>query len=267
MLTAPLINIGGATALNVSATLTTSTPGVTITTASSGYPNIGSNGQSAVNTIPFAFTLAPTAACGIGIDFTLTVSYANSNEGPQVFTYRFQTAQPDAGTIAATASYTGPPVPIPANAAGTINIPIVVSGLSGAISDLNFSFDGSSCTADIGATTVGLDHTWVGDLVITLTSPQGTTVLLMNQPGSSANSGNNFCNTVLDDGATALIQNIVPGLAPWTGAFKPLSSLAAFNGESGNGTWTLSITDVFPADGGNVRAFSLAFSTYVCSGP
>jgi subtilisin-like proprotein convertase family protein len=266
-LTATLTNIGGATALNVSATLTTSTPGVTITTASSSYPNIGSNGQSEVNNIPFAFTIAPTAICGLRVDFTLTVSYANSNEGPQVFTISHQTAPPETGTTAATVSYTGPPVPIPSNSAGTITIPIVVSGLSGAVGDLNFSFDGSSCTADIGATTVGLDHTWVGDLIITLTSPQGTTVTLMNQPGGPGNGANNFCNTVLDDGATALIQNIQLAGAPWTGAFKPATPLAAFNGEIANGTWTLSVTDVFPADGGNVRAFSLAFSTFVCSGP
>jgi subtilisin-like proprotein convertase family protein len=266
-LTVTLTNVGGATALNVSSTLATSTPGVMITTASSGYPNIGSNGQSAVNTMPFAFTLAPTAACGVRIDFTLTVSYANSNEGPQVFNFSLQTGQPDTGTATATVSYAGPPVPIPNNTAATITIPIEVSGVSGAISDLNFSFDGTSCTADIGATTVGLDHTWVGDLIITLTSPQGTTVTLMNQPGGSGNGGNNFCNTVLDDGATALIQSILLTGAPWTGAFKPASPLAAFNGEIGNGTWTLSVTDVFPADGGNVRAFSLAFSTYVCSGP
>jgi subtilisin-like proprotein convertase family protein len=259
-LTVPLNNIGGATAIGISATLTTSTSGVIITSASSGYPAIGSNGQSANNTVPFAFTVAPTVACGMGIDFSLTVNYANSNEGPQVLTFSFQVGEP-ATTIA---SFNGPPVPIPDNAVGTVTIPIEVSGLSGPIDDLNFRIDGSSCTSDIGSTTVGLDHTWVGDLIITLTSPQGTTVTLMSQAGGS---GNNFCNTVLDDSATALIQNILPTGAPWTGTFKPANPLAAFNGEGGNGTWTLSVTDIFAADGGNVRAFSLAFGTFVCSGP
>jgi subtilisin-like proprotein convertase family protein len=261
-LTVPLTNLGGATALGISATLTTSTPGVMITTAFSGYPNIGSNGQSANNTTPFAFTLANTAACGLAIDFTLTVNYANSNEGAQALTFKVQT-----GASITTISYTGPPVPIPSNTAGTITIPIAVSGLAAPIGDLNFSFDGSSCSADIGATTVGVDHSWVGDLIITLTSPQGATVTLMGNPGGFGNSGNNFCNTVLDDSATALIQTIAPTGAPWTGTFKPASPLAAFNGQNGNGTWTLSVTDIFPADGGNVRAFSLVFTTFVCSGP
>jgi Subtilase family/Proprotein convertase P-domain len=262
-LSVALTNLGGATALNISSTITTSVPGVTITSASSTYPNIGSNGQSATNITPFAFTLADTVPCGQLIDFTITVNFANSPNGPSTLTFQVQTGEPNDTVI----SYTGPPVVIPSTTAGTITIPITVSGLSSAIGDLNFSFDGTGCTSDIGSTTVGLDHTWVGDLIITLTSPQGTVVTLMNQPGGLNNSGNNFCNTVLDDDATALIQNILPPGAPYTGTFKPASPLSAFTGQNGNGVWTLSITDVFPADGGNVRAFSLSIKTITCSGP
>jgi subtilisin family serine protease len=260
-LTVAVTNVGGATALGVSATLTTSTPGVTITNATSSYPNIGSNGQSANNGTPFTFTLANTAPCGVAIDFTLTLNAANSNEGPQTSSFRVQTGEPNTTVI----SYTGPPVPIDPNLPSVVTIPITVSGLSSPIGGLKFSFDGSGCTSAIGATTVGLDHTWVGDLVITLTSPQGATVTLMNQPGGPFNSGNNFCNTVLDDSATALIQGISPAGAPYTGSFKPASPLAAFNGQNGNGTWTLTVSDVASFDGGNVRAFSLAFTTFTCS--
>lgn len=260
-LTIALTNIGGATALGVSGTLSTSTPGVTITSATSSYPNIGSNGQSANNVTPFAFTLANNALCGVVIDFTLTVNAANSNDGPQTLSFQVQTGQPNPTVV----SYTGPPVTISSGPPSTVTVPIIVNGLSGSIGDLNFSFDGSSCTSAIGATTVGLDHSWVGDLVITLTSPQGTTVTLMNQPGGALNSGNNFCNTLLDDGAAALIQAITPAGNPYTGTFRPASPLAAFNGQNGNGTWTLTVSDVATLDGGAVRAFSLAFTTFVCS--
>ncbi len=262
-LTIGLTNIGGATALGVTATLTTSTPGVTITSATSSYPNIGSNGQSANNVTPFAFTLANTAPCGLVIDFTLTVNAANSNDGPQSFAFRVQTGEAHTTVI----SYTGPPVPIDPNIPNTVTIPIEVSGLSGPIGGLKFSFDGSSCTADAGAPTVGLDHTWVGDLVITLTSPQGTSVTLMNQAGGALNSGNNFCNTLLDDSGSVSIQSITPAGNPYTGTFKPANPLAAFNGQNGNGTWTLTVSDVAAFDGGNVRAFSLRFTTFACSGP
>jgi subtilisin-like proprotein convertase family protein len=261
-ITVALTNVGGATALGVSATLMTSTPGVTVTSATSNYPNIGSNGQSANNITPFAFTLANSVPCGAVINFSLTVNVANSDDGPQTSTFSVQTGQPN--NVPVVVSYTGPPVPINPNIASTVNIPIEVSGLSGPIGDLNFSFDGSSCTSAVGATTVGFDHSWVGDLRITLTSPQGTTVTLMDQPGGPLNSGNNFCNTVLDDAATALIQAITPAGAPYTGTFKPTSPLAAFNGQNGNGTWTLTVSDLVPLDGGNVRAFSLRFTSFVC---
>jgi subtilisin-like proprotein convertase family protein len=262
-ISAPLTNVGGATALGISATLTSTAPGVTIVTATSSYPNIGSNGQSATNMVPLTFNLASTAGCGQVIDFTLTVNYANSSLGPQVSTFSIQTGQLTSNTV----SYTGSSVPIPDASPAGVNIPIVVSGLTGPVSDLKFSFDGSSCTTATGATTVGLDHTWVGDLVITLTSPAGTTVTLMNRAGTDNNFGQNFCNTVLDDSATALIQSISPVGAPYTGMFKPANPLSAFNGEIGNGTWTLNVSDLGPFDTGNVRAFSLSFKTFACTGP
>jgi subtilisin-like proprotein convertase family protein len=53
--------------------------------------------------------------------------------------------------------------------------------------------------ANIGSTTVGVDHTWVGDLTFTLTSPSGRTVKLLNRAGGAINSGNNFCQMFLDD--------------------------------------------------------------------
>lgn len=258
-----LINNGGATALGINAALTTTTPGVTITQGTSSYPNIGSNGASAFNNTPFTFNLAGDAPCGLTINFTLTVTVANSSNSPYVFDFTVQTGQPSAS--AATVSYTGPAVPIPDSNAAGVEIPLNVSGF-GNISDLNFSFDGSGCTSAAGATTVGLDHTWVGDLVITLTSPQGTTVTLMSRPGGALNSGNNFCNTLLDDeGGSTSIQSITSAGAPYTGTYKPAGSLAAFKGQNPNGTWKLKVSDNALTDTGNVRAFSLRISSFNCN--
>jgi subtilisin-like proprotein convertase family protein len=263
-ISAQLTNIGGATALGISGTLSTTTPGVTIGTATSSYPIIGSNGQSAVNAAPFTFSIDPTAGCGQVIEFTLTVNYINSPLGPAVSTFSVQTGAPAPDTVI---SYTGPPVPIPDASLTGVNIPIAVSGLTGPVNGLKFSFDGSSCSSADGATTVGLDHTWVGDLVVTLTSPDGTTVTLINRPGSIFNDGNNFCNTVLDDSAPFLIQNIVSLNSPYTAAFKPANPLSAFDGKMGNGTWTLNVIDPAAQDTGSVRAFSLSFRTFSCTGP
>lgn len=256
-----LKNLGGAATVNLNGVLSTATPGVTITSASSTFPSIPGSGGSAVNNVPYAFSLSSGFACGVAPEFTLTATH-NGNLSPQTFTFKVQTGDPSGPPT--TASFTGPRAAIPDNNAAGVNIPLTVSGAS-AIAKLVFSIDGDSCTSDIGATTVGVDHTWVGDIVMKLTSPAGTTVTLMSRPGGTGNSGNNFCQTVLDDSAATSIQNIAVAGSPWTGTFQPAEPLAAFNGEDPNGTWILNVTDNASFDTGGVQAFSLHMSGFVCN--
>jgi hypothetical protein len=162
-----------------------------------------------------------------------------------------------------TTSYTGPAVAIPDNSATGVDVSLAVTGVIGSIGNVAFSFDrdpAGVCSAGIGDPSVGLDHTWVGDLIVKLTSPAGTTVTLMSRPGGTGNSGNNFCDTVLDDAGLTSIQAIVPGGAPFTGTFAPNSPLSAFDGEDPNGTWVLNVSDNQGVDTGSVRRFSLAIT-------
>lgn len=151
---------------------------------------------------------------------------------------------------------------IPDNA-GAVTASITDFSFIGPITDVNFRFDGTACSSAVGSTTVGLDHSWVGDLVVTLTSPMGTVVNLMARPGSGSfgASGNNFCQTVLDDEASAPIEGITSAQEPFTGSFTPDAPLAAFDGEDANGIWTLSVDDDAGGDVGSIRAFSLDIST------
>ncbi len=267
-LSARLINIGGADSTNIRARLSTPLPSVSINSDTSDYPDIQPGGTAA-NSIPFTFTVTQDLLCGQTLNFTLSVQSGDSAK-LAIFNFPVQLGQVSADAAPAqTFSYAGPPVPIPDDNVNGVSIPLNVSGIDGAISDLNFSFDGSACTADAGATTVGLDHTWVGDLVVQLTSPRGTTVTLINTPGDGGNSGNNFCNTLLDDQATTPIQKIEdfgvpPAGPPYTGSFKPASPLAAFKGENPNGTWLLHVADGVSSDSGSVRAFSLIVSGAQC---
>ncbi len=162
----------------------------------------------------------------------------------------------------ATFSYAGPAVPIPdaadlsgtapgAPASATIN----VAGMPTVIADVNFRIDGTACSTTAGSTTVGIDHTFVNDLQVKLTSPAGTTVLLIQ---NTDGSGNNFCQTLLDDDAGApSIQTAVTANAPFTGTWAPANPLSAFDGQNPNGNWTVSVQDFFAADTGNIRAVSL----------
>ena len=254
----PLRNLGTASATNVAAMLGSNTATATVVAAASAYADLGAGGAGAPNTTPFVINVSSSHPCGDPISLTLTIT---SDSGPAAYTFLLTTGRLGAASGPTTFVYSGAPVPIPDNNPVGVSIPLAVSGLTGRVSDVNFRFNGSVCSAAIGATSVGLDHTWVGDLTITLRSPSGTLVSIMNRPGGVNNSGNNFCNTLLDDQASLPIQGIAPAGNPWTGAFTPSSPLAALNGENPNGTWQLIATDGFPGDTGTIRGFSLILTT------
>ena len=123
----------------------------------------------------------------------------------------------------------------------------------------NFSVGTSAIVGDVD---IGIlaTHSWRGDLRITLQSPAGTRVQLVNGDTGSI-SGDNF-NVRLDDDAAALVNsdgntaNHATSAPPYQNQFRPNTGLSAFNGENAAGTWRLEICDQYPAaDNGNfVRA-------------
>jgi hypothetical protein len=74
-----LKNNGCADERRISATLSTTTPGVTITQASSSYPNLAID-ASGVNTTPFQIQTASSFECGTNIEFSLNLTYASGNK-------------------------------------------------------------------------------------------------------------------------------------------------------------------------------------------
>lgn len=171
-----------------------------------------------------------------------------------------------AATSTTTFSYAGPAVPIAdgADLSGTAPgapaaAAVAVAGLPGVVTDIDLRIDGSACSATAGSTTVGIDHTFVNDLDVTLISPDGTEVLLID---NADGSGNNLCQTLLDDDAVApSIQAAITANAPFTGTWTPNAPLSAFDGEDPNGNWTLRVQDFFAQDTGNIRAFSVLITT------
>jgi subtilisin-like proprotein convertase family protein len=264
VLSLTMVNNGGADATNVRGTLSSLTPGVTIPQNFSLYPALAAGGGSGSNATPLAFNLAPSAPCGVVLKFRLAVTFAGTGTSPTLLEFTVQTGTPS--SVPLQFSFTGPVTPIPDADAAGVDIPLALAGV-GAVSRVQFSIDGSACSSDIGSTTVGLDHTWVGDLSLKLTSPTGTAVTLMSHPGGPGNSGNNFCGTVLSDAGVTSIQDVTIAQAPYSGTFKPASALAAFTGQSGDGTWTLNVSDDQLIDTGSVRAFSLLVTGFTCGPP
>ena len=258
-----LTNEGGANATAVSAVLTSSSPDVVVLEDDSGYPNINPGGGSGTNALPFAFFVSPTVPCGSQIPFTLTVNYTGNGPHPVAFHFVAQTGRP--GATASHFAYAGPVVAIPDNTPAGVDVPLTVGGFTGPIARLVFNIDGTTCDASVGSTTVGVDHTWVGDLTFKLTSPGGRSSTLIDAAGGPLDSGHNFCKTQLADAAPSSIQNVAIGDAPFSGTFAPLQPNSVFAGDTANGTWTLHVTDNAFLDVGNVRAFSVDLTGFSCT--
>jgi hypothetical protein len=256
-----LQNLGSLNAANVTATLQAS-GGVSSPSGSQSYGTLVANGAAVSR--PFTFTA--NGDCNGVLTATLNLQDGAANLGTAVFKFALGAVSGASSTY----SYNGPPVAIPDGNAGGVNVPLMVNGFSGRIADLNFRIDGTTCNATAGSTTAGVDHSFVGDLTFRLTSPAGTTVTFINRPGGVSNGGNNFCQVLLDDDASATsIAAIIPtGLPPagppYTGTFKPQGPFSAFDGQDPNGVWTLNVSDAVAPDSGNVRAFSLIITSYAC---
>jgi Tol biopolymer transport system component/subtilisin-like proprotein convertase family protein len=259
-----VINQGATYARNLTGTVTSSTPGVTVTSGVSDYPDIPSpignifggidNTPITVNNTPFTFSLAPNFPCMADIQFAFTVTQAGTN-----FSQTFNFTIPTAPSVSPRTGgrFNGPPVAIPDNDPAGADIPVEVSGSVGNLAKIIFTTYGGLCSTDAGSSLVGLNHSAVGDLVLRLTSPQGTTVTLVDRAGGI---GHNFCRLTLDDSGTRSIQELLEAEAPFRGRFKPANPLAAFNGENPRGTWVLNVSDQAPGDTGYLREFSLSIT-------
>lgn len=105
---------------------------------------------------------------------------------------------------------------------------------------------------------LNVDHPFVGDLRVSLRSPEGTVVRLMNQNGGSNEFQaipSNPQSALFDDEAVAQITN---SPAPYsTGQYQPATALSDVDGESAFGTWTLIIEDLSGLNTGTLIDWTL----------
>ncbi|HEX4871674.1 MAG TPA: S8 family serine peptidase, partial [Nevskiaceae bacterium] len=249
-------NLGAVTAQGLSAQLTSPAGDVAVVDGTVAYPDLAS-GARAVGLASFVFDVPVNLPCGAPVRLSLTLPY-NGIRSPLEAELRTLTGGSGA---AQSFAYSGSPVAIPECCGSPITVPVEVSGLSTGLTDLDFAIGGSLCSTDVGSTTVGLDHTFTADLELSLISPAGTSVILVERRGGS---GNNFCQTVLDDEAAV---DVSAGSAPFTGRFRPDQPLSAFDGEDPNGTWLFRVDDQAGIDIGSVRAFSLEIGAARCDAP
>ena len=100
--------------------------------------------------------------------------------------------------------------------------------------------------------TVSINHTWLGDVTVTIESPQGIEITLFPNLGGAED---NLTDTEFNDAAPI---GIAQGSPPYTGRFQPAEPLAEFNDGPGTGMWTLWMYDNFPSlDDGTLISFEM----------
>jgi subtilisin-like proprotein convertase family protein len=236
-----LRNAGTAAATSIGGILSETMPDFSITQPSSAFPNI-SAASTGTNSSAFGASLESGATCGADLQMSLALT---TDQG----SYTVPVTLPTGSAGPATTRTSSPGVAIPDNNSGGVSTTLSV-GTAGFLKDVDVRIN-------------NLSHTWVGDLVIDITSPDGTRVMLAEHPGGPDNSGNNFTNTVFDDEAST---GISAGAPPYTGSFKPQNDqLARFDGKQQQGTWTLRVRDRFSGDVGTINGWGTVKRTAQCS--
>ncbi|GAA3857377.1 S8 family serine peptidase [Saccharothrix violaceirubra] len=250
--TVPVHNSGDGLAASTNVVLTSPTPGVTIAPRARSYGTIE---QGRTGSGEFKVTVAAGVPLGTEVKLDVRVAYSGATS-PTTASFGYVVGEPSAETR--DFSYTGPAIAIPDDNATGVTATFPVSGL-GRASKITFSVDGEQCTATEGATTVGVDHTFVGDLTGTLTSPSGRTATLFQRSGGT---GANLCQVVFADDAARPFSSVTSVNAPFTGTWRPVGRLSTLLDDPVDGVWTFKLVDGLPGDRGSLRAVSLHLNGY-----
>jgi uncharacterized repeat protein (TIGR01451 family) len=240
-----LQNVGLAPATGITSTLSTSTPGVTITQGSSAYPDLNPS-ATAYNLTDFSFCTSAGFICGSNIEFTLAVTSADESKS------LFFSIPSDAVSGSPINFNNTTVTAIPDNS--TVDIPIAVSGITGSVGDVILSLH--------------LTHTFTSDLILSLLSPDGTIVELSSGNGGSGDNYGTSCSgrTIFDDNAAT---SITSGTPPFAGTFRPEIPLSTFKGllpADANGNWILRIRDAANLDVGAFVCATLTITENFCPG-
>ncbi|HEU4733785.1 MAG TPA: proprotein convertase P-domain-containing protein [Kofleriaceae bacterium] len=209
------VNAGSSVSYTVS-TAVTSGAAQTVNLSIAGLPsgvtaNFNPTSVTAGGSSTLTLTAASTAASTTAT-FTVTGSGASA-------THTATASVTVAGTIACingTFSSTNVPLSIPDNNATGITSNNSVTG-SGNVFSMTLSLN--------------ITHTFIGDLVVTLISPDGTQFVVSNRQGGSTDN--------------LVINNM---------------AITAFNGLPAAGTWKLKVQDLAAADVGTLNSWSLAIT-------
>jgi autotransporter-associated beta strand protein len=240
-----LMNKLGGIVSGVSAVLSSTNPGITITQPFSTYPNLPAMGTRS-NTTPFQISASPALRCGTNIDLALTVNTATNGN----FTVPIRIFTGTAGS------------PLRFNRTGDQAIP------DGGTLDSTIAVSGVTTPTHHIVVSLHLSHTTDDNLDITLEDPDGTSIVLSSDNGGTFDDYGTSCadvdRAVFSDTALTAITGAT---APFRGSFRPEERLAVYRGKFGghvNGTWHLNITDDTAGGLGTLHCWSILVFPTIC---
>ncbi len=222
----PLINNDSSAFTGISATLTAGA-GVDVPVATVDVSSVSAFAQEEI--APFQLLIPASYNCAQDIPLTLNATYTNSEGITQIaHELRLNVGSPELLIHSNTDE-------------------LLIPDLDSVVSELNVT-DDTLISEDSLSVSLNLTHTWGPDLRVILTSPAGTSVVLL-----------------APEAAQSVFQEVIGDLPV---DYSPVESLNAFIGESAQGVWILSIADEFSGDEGTLHSWGLNFAgAEICEAP
>lgn len=225
-----LKNVGTADANSVRGLLISNNDGVVLEGAEVDFPNIPMGSESVARG-KLRFRIKETVRCGAPLAFVFNLDFQGGMKNSQSLPFSIRTGVA-IGMEASRSHESEGGLSIPDNEPQT-----------GAVSQMNVQDSEGEFEDDTLKVHVDIRHTFIADLRVLLTSPDGRSVLLHKQTGGGK-------------------DNII-GTYPTT--LTPEEPLSMLQGATMNGPWSLKVTDHAGADHGRVLKWGLeAVSRYEC---
>ena len=147
--------------------------------------------------------------------------------------------------VTKTFTFTGPPQAIPDNNTTGISNAVAVSGIPAGVTVTGVTVN------------LNINHTFNGDLDISVSDPDGNNRILSTDNGGG---GNNYTNVTFDSTAANPISEVPSPSEPITGTFDPEGGLAGLIPGAINGNWTLKVVDDAGGDTGSLTSWTLTIT-------
>lgn len=151
-------------------------------------------------------------------------------------------------------------IPMSNSQSSTVGVPIPDGNSTGVTVTMNVTEDVLITDLDVD---LNITHTWVGDLIVKIKSPSGTTAVIVDRPGRTTSGfgcAGDDIDATLDDEAETYIENECSNSVPTIeGRFKPNNPLSVFDGESSLGVWELNVSDVASSFSGTLNSWGITY--------